>query len=77
MGGGEPASHFTSESDDFNSGRPRKKVNHFFFNPLREWTPQPCKFSALGHYIKKCRRQVNQLDFNRRPYRNDGVELEN
>ena len=30
MGGGEPASHFTSESDDFNSGRPRKKVNHFF-----------------------------------------------
>lgn len=76
MGGGEPASHLTSESDDFNSGRLRKKVNHFF-NPLREWTPQPCKFSAPDHYIKKCRRQVNQLDFNRRPYRNDGVELEN
>ncbi|XP_078377902.1 uncharacterized protein LOC144661069 [Oculina patagonica] len=28
-----------------------------------KWTPPPGNFSALDHYIDKCRREVNQLDF--------------
>ena len=44
----------------------QEKKQTIFFNPLRELAPHPGKFSALDHYIKKCRRQVNQLDFNRK-----------
>ena len=34
------------------------------FNPKKsKWTPLPGKFTALDHYIDKCRREINQLNF--------------
>ena len=33
-------------------------------NPKRsKWSPLPGKFSALDHYIDKCRREIDQLNF--------------
>ena len=33
-------------------------------NPKRsKWSPLPGKFSALDHYIAKCRREIDQLNF--------------
>ena len=33
-------------------------------NPKRsKWSPVPGKFSALDHYIDKCRREIHQLNF--------------
>ena len=31
-----------------------------------KWTPPPGQFTAVDHYIDKCRREVNQIDFERK-----------
>ena len=31
-----------------------------------KWTPPPGQFTAVDHYIDKCRREVNQIDFEHR-----------
>lgn len=31
-----------------------------------KWTPPPEQFTAADHYIDKCRREVNQIDFEHR-----------
>ena len=31
-----------------------------------KWTPTHGKFIAVDHYIDKCRREINQIDFKRR-----------
>ena len=36
-------------------------------NPKRsKWSPLPGKFSALYHYIDKCRREIDQLNFKKK-----------
>ena len=34
-----------------------------FNSKKSKWTPLPGKFSALDHYIDKCRREINRLNF--------------
>ena len=61
--------HFHNNGDsDFRSTR-RPDINDPFakFNPkVYTWTPPDGKFSAVDHFIDRCRRAVSALDFKAR-----------
>ena len=59
-----PNSDFINETDQ--PSRPNDDIFESLKPKRSNWTPQPGQFSALDHYIDKCRREGNQLDFKRK-----------
>ena len=54
----------TSEENSSHDHSISTKVILQDLNPKRsKWSPLPGKFSALDHYIDKCRREIDQLNF--------------
>ena len=60
----------SSDSDAGNADQQQGMMAGGFLESLKlshgKWTPPPGQFSAADHYIDKCRREVNQIDFKRR-----------
>ena len=58
-----------SNSSD-NTNHQQDSVTSGFLESLKprqsKWTPPPGQFTAVDHYIDRCRREVNQIDFERR-----------
>lgn len=59
-----PNGDFINETDQ--PSRPNDDIFESLKPKRSNWTPQPGQFSALDHYIDKCRREGNQLDFKRK-----------
>ena len=60
----------TSNNDGTSANHQQNTMTESFLERLKpkqsKWTPSPGKFTAVDHYIDKCRREVNQIDFKRR-----------
>ena len=44
----------------------RHRPNQSLKRRQSKWTPPPGQFTAVDHYIDQCRREMNQIDFERR-----------
>ena len=60
----------SSNTDDNNANHQHNTMTRSFLESLKprqsKWTPTPGKFTAVDHYIDKCRGEINQIDFKRR-----------
>ena len=59
--------HFHGEADNLADNEAPAETDHFakFDAKVSTWTPPEGQFSAVDHYIDRCRRLVNTLDFKR------------
>jgi len=59
--------HFHGKADNPTDNAAPAETDHFakFDAKLSTWTPPEGQFSAVDHYIDRCRRFVNTLDFKR------------
>ena len=57
--------HFHGQADNLtdNTTPAEKDLFAKFDSKLSTWTPPEGQFSAVDHYIDRCRRFVNTLDF--------------
>ena len=57
--------HFHGQADNLTDNLTPAETDHFakFDAKLSIWTPPEGQFSAVDHYIDRCRRFVNTLDF--------------
>ena len=58
------AHYFDADSKDFNAKDDDPFVKYNV--RLSNWTPPEGKFSAVDHYIDRCRRQINKVNFRER-----------
>ena len=60
----------SSDTDANNANQQQGKGTTGIIESLKprssKWTPPPGQFTAVDHYIDKCRREVNQIDFDHR-----------
>ncbi|KAL9982102.1 hypothetical protein ACROYT_G010900, partial [Oculina patagonica] len=60
----------TSNTNGNTTNQQQNTLTESFLESLKpkqsKWTPPPGKFTAVDHFIDKCRREVNQIDFKRR-----------
>ena len=60
----------SSNTDASNANHHQDTVTSGFLESLTprqsKWTPPPGQLTAVDHYFDKCRREVNQIDFERR-----------
>ena len=60
----------SSDTDATNANQQQDTVTTGLIENLKprpsQWTPPGWQFTSVGHYIDKCRREVNQIDFERK-----------
>ena len=59
--------HFHGQADNLTDNTTPAETDHFaqFYAKLSTWTPPESQFSVVDHYIDRCRRFVNAIDFKR------------
>ena len=63
-----PKAHFHDSDDDHHEGDNHCDPFTKFDNKTSTWTPPDGKFSALDHYIDRCRRSIASRNYSKRPY---------